>query len=138
MKKLAGGILFLTLFILSNCGCKKKHDSGSQCRIVRITKNDTQTYDLIYGSNGKLNSILLLPDNQHTLFSYEGNKKITVNKKGNFDYRMIVDNNASGLATNVRYEEDQAGIYWFNLAYSYDGRKLAANLISYCLAKQIK
>jgi YD repeat-containing protein len=131
MKKLAGSILFLTLFILLNGGCKKKHDSASQCRIVRLTKDGTQTYDLTYGSNGKLSSILLLPANQKTLFSYEGNKTIaTVTQKGKFDYRMIVDNNASGLATNVRYEEDQAGIYWFNLAYTYKGRKLATNMIT--------
>ena len=131
MRKIASGILLLILFILSNCGCKKKHDSKSGCRIVRITKDKTQTYDFIYRSDGKLSSILQLPYNQHTLFSYEGNKTIiTVNSKGNFDYRMIVDNNASGLATNVRYEEDQAGIYWFNMAYSYNGRQLSSQLIT--------
>jgi YD repeat-containing protein len=128
MKKI---ILIGALFILSNYGCKKKNDSKPKCRISRLTKNKTQTYDFTYDSNGKLSSILLLPDNRKTLFSYEGKKTIIIaTYKGNFDYRMIVDNNASGLATNVRYEEDPAGIDWFNQAFSYDGRKLSSNLIT--------
>lgn len=131
MRKIASGLLLPVLFILLNGGCKKKHDSKPDCRIVRLTKDKTQTYDLVYGSDGKLSSILWLPYNQHILFSYESNKTIiTVNHNGNFDYRMIVDNNASGLATNVRYEEDQAGNYWFNQAYSYTGRQLNSNLIT--------
>jgi YD repeat-containing protein len=130
MKKLAGVILICTLFFLLNGGCKKKNDSKLECRIVRLTKK-TQTFDFSYGSNGKVSAMLLMPDNQQTLFSYEGNKTIiTVTHKGNFDYRMIVDNNASGLATNVRYEYDQAGISWYNQAFSYDERKLTTNLIT--------
>jgi YD repeat-containing protein len=130
MKKIAGSILIYILFILLNGSCKKKNDSKPECRIVRLTKK-TQTFDLSYGSNGKVSSILLMPDNDLTSFSYEGNKTIiTVTHKGNFDYRMIVDNNASGLATNVRYEHDQAGIQWFNQAFIYDGRKVTANLMT--------
>src|SRR5687767_14657126 len=75
MKKLAGVILICTLFFLLNGGCKKKNDSKLECRIVRLTKK-TQTFDFSYGSNGKVSAMLLMPDNQQTLFSYEGNKTI--------------------------------------------------------------
>ena len=128
LKKILINLISLIIISSPFTACKKDKEKKPECRITRITKNGTQTYDLTYGDDNKLKSILVLPMNELSSFSYSGNiTTVLVTKNGNFTRKMIVTNNTNGLATNILIENNTAGNDWFNQAITYEGQHIISN-----------
>jgi hypothetical protein len=121
-------VLFITSSFIA---CKKDKEKQSECRVTRLIRENGQTYDFTYGDDGKLKSMLSLPTNELSSFSYNGNKTtVNVTKNGNFNLKLFVTNNAAGLATNILIETLASGKDWFNQAITYEGQKIVSNEVT--------
>jgi YD repeat-containing protein len=124
-------IIFISLLLTGFIACKKEK-ANDDCPITRLIINGgAKTYEFTYGSNRKIGTMLLLPDNELSTYQYEGNKTtITVTKNGSFRNRLIVTNNNNGLASNILLEQNESGSDWFNQAISYEGKNIVRNKVT--------
>jgi hypothetical protein len=124
MKSLFAVCVLATMVIVFN-GCKKNHDDKKKnCRIITATAIPAGGgYIFTYGADGKLTSASFGP----SLIQYVNTgttKIVTTTTNGQFVSKLIVINNAAGLALNVRTENNPAGTNWSNTAYEYIGEEL--------------
>jgi hypothetical protein len=63
-----------------------------------------------------------------SFFHYQGDTTTVTVLNGNlFNERLVITRNAAGLTSNLRTELDDAGLYWYNDAYVYNGIELATD-----------
>jgi hypothetical protein len=124
-------ILISTALILGMTGffsgCNKNGNvKKPNCRIITETVVATgPAIRFWYNSDGKV-SRSVANNGSVQAYTYDGNvTTILALDSGSFRSRTIVTNNAAGLATNVRVEQDDAGTIWSNTKYEYNGEELA-------------
>ena len=118
------------LLLITTISCKKEKDNQNNCRINRII-NGTGTYEFNYGNDGKLSTMVLLPDNEKSTYEYDGKTTtITVTKNGNFRRRWIITNNNNGFASNILLHENESGSDWYNQAITYEGKRMVRNKVT--------
>ncbi|MFT3979137.1 MAG: hypothetical protein QM687_01615 [Ferruginibacter sp.] len=117
----AGALLCLSMTtIFSACS---KDDDTPACKIITITPSAGTGTNITYNDDGSIHSIS--SGTSVKTFAYSGNTAIaTEMNSGVFSSKVIITNNSSGLATNVRTENDMAGTSWSNLAFEYSGTQL--------------
>jgi len=125
-------ILISTVLILgmtgSFSGCKKNNDTVKKQSFRFLTETIVATGPTIrfsYNSDGKVSRIVT-NNGVVQAYTYDGNITTIVTLDSIvFSSRTIITNNAAGLATNVRIEQDDAGTIWSNTKYEYNGEELA-------------
>ncbi|MEO8406220.1 MAG: hypothetical protein ABI480_16545 [Chitinophagaceae bacterium] len=118
-------VCLLAVMVITFNGCKKNHDDKKRnCRIITATPiPGGDGYIFTYGADGKLSSASLGPS--FIQYANTGTTKIvTTTTSGQFVSKVIIINNAAGLALNVRTEFNPAGTNWTNTVYEYTGEEL--------------
>jgi hypothetical protein len=116
-------VAFLCLGMITIFSGCSKDDPQPACRIITATPNSGDASNISYNSEGKISTIS--SGTSVTTFAYSGTTAIgTTTNSGTFSRKIIVTNNADGLATNIRTETNQAGTIWSNLAMEYSGTEL--------------
>jgi hypothetical protein len=121
-------IRFISCFFVAGtillAGCKKDKEKKQECRIITCT-DGKQTFHFTYNLDGTMSSMLEMPANDRTDYTYAGNivTCITTNT-GMFVRKRIITNNSDGYAVNVRWENDLSGSDWSNEAHQYNGTQI--------------
>jgi hypothetical protein len=121
--KFLPGIMCAFVIVTGFSACKKDKDKKPDCRISAFTVAG-QAYNVLYNGNGKLISVVSSSFSQ--TYDYSGNTTVVTSlNAGAFSSKVIITNNAAGLAINVRTESNSSGTEWTNEAYEYNGDELA-------------
>ena len=105
-------------------GCKKDHDEKPECKIITCTA-DIGTWHFTYNMDGTMSSVLEMPANQITNYTYSGNIATAVTTKaGTFISKKIITSNSDGFTVNVRTESNISGSNWTNESHQYNGTQI--------------
>ena len=120
--------LLLTAGLLFS-GCKKDEDKEPPvppkpvCRTLTMTESSV-TASFVYDANKKVSRVAY-SDGTLEEYTYKGDTtKILRTTSGAFEFRKIITNNADGMATQVRIEENAAGTSGLIISYAYNGTEL--------------
>ena len=110
-------------------GCKKDDDKEPPippkpvCRTLTITESAV-TASFVYDANKKVSRVAY-SDGTIEEYTYKGDTtKILRTTSGVFEFRKVITNNADGMATQVRIEDNAAGTSGLNISYVYNGTEL--------------
>jgi hypothetical protein len=110
-------------------GCKKDKDEEPPvppkpvCRTLTITESSV-TASFVYDANKKVSRVAY-SDGTIEDYTYKGDTtKILRTTSGAFEFRKIITNNADGMATQVRIEDNAAGTSGLIISYVYNGTEL--------------
>jgi hypothetical protein len=124
-------ILLSVLVLFAIAGCKKDNEKKEPCRVTKLITNGSKSYDISYGDDERISSMLNTSNNLLSSYKYKGDTTtITVTMNGNFQHRMIITNNSAGFATNVLTEENESGSNWYNRAFTYEGTRVVRNIVT--------
>lgn len=115
----------VVIIIFGFVGCKKDKNDAKKpdCRIISITSTPSgEVTKINYNSEGKISSISNALDT--TTYTYNGSIATGITSSGTFKSKRTITTNSSGLATNVRIEQNVSGTLWSNAFYEYNGTEL--------------
>jgi len=111
-------------------GCKKDHPEKPECKIITCTA-DIGTWHFTYNTDGTMASVLEMPANQISNYTYSGNiATIVTTKAGTFVKKKIITSNSEGLTVNVRIESNISGSNWTNESHQYNGTQLTKTVMT--------
>jgi hypothetical protein len=126
MKILSFTYCILITAVLLFGGCKKDSDKEPPvpvCRVQTITQSSV-VLSFLYDSSKRVSRVAY-SDGTLEEYSYKGDTiRILKTQNGAFEQRKIITNNAQGMATQVRLEENQAGTSGLVINYQYTGTEL--------------
>jgi hypothetical protein len=107
-------------------GCKKDSDKEPPvpvCRVQTLTESST-VLSFLYDSSKRVSRVAS-SDGTLEEYSYKGDTtRILQTQGGAFELRKIITNNAQGMATQVRIEDNPAGTTGTVLNFQYSGTEL--------------
>jgi hypothetical protein len=124
-------VISLTYFLLIPAalqfwGCKKDSDEEPPapiCKVQTITQSSV-VLSFLYDSSKRVSRVAY-SDGTLEEYTYKGDTtRILVTEGGAFEQRKIITNNALGMATQVRLEENQAGTSGTIINFQYNGTEL--------------
>jgi hypothetical protein len=130
MKVLSLSSCILITAILLFPGCKKDSDEeppAPVCRVQTLTESSV-VISYVYDSAKRV-SKAIYSDGHLAEYKYKGDTtRILKTSGGAFDRRLIIINNAQGMAVLVRIEENPAGTDGVIISYQYNGTEMIQSI----------